>query len=231
MKAPVMVKLERPAARWLIALAFSCAVHGALVWEGLTLAWRETTRRDIFIPVELTAPRSEPREPLGREPAPPTPRPVLRPAVPLPSAPRADVPPAPRQVPSENVAPEPSETAPREATAPAANASVASIPPSAAAGARITTPARPRGGYQVRPSYPMAAREAGAQGTTLLRIHIEADGRVGEVHVQESAGHLALDQAAVDAVVRWRFEPARSGSDAVAIWVLIPVEFQLTSDF
>jgi protein TonB len=106
---------------------------------------------------------------------------------------------------------------------------VAAIPPSRQTGtdAGVTQVARPQGGYQVRPSYPASARRQGAQGTTILKVHILTDGRVGDVVVQETAGHPDLDQAAADAVRRWRFEPARRGSDPVAMWVLLPVEFRL----
>ena len=90
--------------------------------------------------------------------------------------------------------------------------------------------ARPRGGYQVRPSYPAEARQAKAQGTTLLRVHVTADGRIDEVQVERSAGHTALDRAAADAIRKWRFEPARSGSGAVAVWVVVPVEFRFEQD-
>jgi protein TonB len=103
---------------------------------------------------------------------------------------------------------------------------IAAIPPSAPAGP-ITQRARPRGGYQVRPAYPAEARRAQAEGTTTVRAHITADGAIDQIQVQGSAGHPALDQAAVDAVRRWRFEPARSGSVAVAVWAVIPVEFRL----
>jgi protein TonB len=71
-------------------------------------------------------------------------------------------------------------------------------------------------------------RRLGIQGTTLLRVHVLADGRIGDVLVERSAGHSDLDRAAMDAVRRWRFEPARRGDDAVAMWVLLPVEFRLT---
>jgi protein TonB len=101
---------------------------------------------------------------------------------------------------------------------------VASLPPEGA----VTRVAQPKGGYQVRPSYPSTARRLGIQGTTMLRVHVLADGRVGEIAVEESAGHPDLDQAAADAVRRWRFEPARSGEQAVAMWVRLPVEFHLT---
>jgi protein TonB len=91
----------------------------------------------------------------------------------------------------------------------------------------ITQTAIPRGGYQVRPSYPGSARRLGVQGTTILRVHVAADGRVADVVVQDTAGHPDLDHAAADAVRRWRFEPARRGTEAVAMWVLLPVEFRL----
>jgi protein TonB len=91
----------------------------------------------------------------------------------------------------------------------------------------ISQYARPQGGYQVQPAYPATARRLGIQGTTMLRVHILVDGRVGEVLVQETAGHPDLDQAAAEAVRRWRFDPARRGNNPIAQWVLLPVEFRL----
>ena len=91
----------------------------------------------------------------------------------------------------------------------------------------LTGPAIPRGGYQVTPSYPASARRAGIEGTTLLGVRVEADGRVGDVVLKRSAGHPDLDHAAENAVRRWRFEPARRGADAVAVWVDLPVQFHL----
>jgi len=100
--------------------------------------------------------------------------------------------------------------------------SVAAVPPNG-----ITHMALPRGGYQVRPAYPSSARRLGIQGMTTLRVFVAADGSVGDVVVQESAGHPDLDSAAADAVKRWRFEPARRGTEPVGVWVLLPVQFRL----
>jgi protein TonB len=61
----------------------------------------------------------------------------------------------------------------------------------------------------------------------MLKVQVLIDGRVGEILVQQSAGHPDLDLAAADAVRRWRFEPARRGEDPIAMWVLLPVEFQI----
>ena len=91
----------------------------------------------------------------------------------------------------------------------------------------LTGLARPLGGYQVKPPYPESARRAGMQGTTLLKLLVLENGRVGEVVIDQSAGHRDLDSAAVEAVKKWLFEPARTGKQAVAVWVLLPVKFEL----
>ncbi len=87
--------------------------------------------------------------------------------------------------------------------------------------------ARPLGGYQIKPRYPESARRAGAQGVTLLRVHVLENGRVGDVNIEKTAGFRDLDFAAAEAVKKWRFEPARRGKEPVSIWVLLPVKFEL----
>jgi periplasmic protein TonB len=87
--------------------------------------------------------------------------------------------------------------------------------------------ARPLGGHQVKPRYPESARRAGAQGVTLLRVRVLENGRVGEVDIEQSAGFRDLDFAAMDAVKKWRFDPARRGKDPVSVWVLLPIKFEL----
>jgi protein TonB len=110
----------------------------------------------------------------------------------------------------------------------AGKSAVASRTPNSAPGGSIVRAARPKGGYQVRPVYPESARRAGIQGTTLLRIHIEADGHVSDVSVQRSAGHQSLDEAAAEAVRRWRFEPALNSAGPVSMWAVVPVEFRIS---
>jgi protein TonB len=79
----------------------------------------------------------------------------------------------------------------------------------AAAPALAQQPVTPKivEGTQVQPAYPDSARRLGIEGTTTLRALVFADGHVGEVGLVQSAGHPDLDQAAADAVRRWRFEP------------------------
>lgn len=91
----------------------------------------------------------------------------------------------------------------------------------------VTDVKRLKGGYQVIPRYPESARRAGIEGTALLKLLVLADGGVASVTIARSAGHADLDHAAVQAIRRWRFEPARRDHLAVTAWVMLPVEFRL----
>lgn len=82
---------------------------------------------------------------------------------------------------------------------------------------------------KVNPVYPSAARQAGLEGTVILRIHIAANGRPGEISVARSTGHAALDEAAITAVGKWQFVPAkdRVSGRTVACTTTLPVSFRL----
>jgi periplasmic protein TonB len=87
--------------------------------------------------------------------------------------------------------------------------------------------ARPLGGYQLLPRYPDSAPRQGITGTATLLFEVLENGRVGEVQIENSAGHPDLDQAAAEAIKKWRFEPARRGTQPVAVWLRMPVKFVL----
>ena len=169
-------------------------------------------------PIAMPVPKIEERPARAPEPA-PTPEPVAAPAAPVAvTLPSTSTPAASAAAPSPGVS-----VVESPITRPSSTPTVASVPRDTG----ITRVAQPTGGYQVRPGYPSSARRLGAQGTTMLRVHVLDDGRIGEVAIDQSAGHADLDQAAADAVRRWRFEPARRGEEKVAMWVRIPVEFKL----
>ena len=77
------------------------------------------------------------------------------------------------------------------------------------------------------PAYPSASRRLGEEGRVVLRVLVESDGRPGEVAIKTSSGFPRLDQAAEDAVRRWKFVPARKGDEAVRAAVLVPIVFNL----
>jgi len=81
------------------------------------------------------------------------------------------------------------------------------------------------------PSYPEAARRAGAQGTVWLALELDEDGAVIAVRQTVSSGHAALDEAAAAAARSWRFEPATLDGVPTASCVSVPVRFGLAEPF
>lgn len=77
------------------------------------------------------------------------------------------------------------------------------------------------------PDYPDEARRLRQEGVVLLRVQVSAKGRVDGVEIERSSGSPSLDQAAMRAVLRWEFEPARRGDAPVASTVTVPVRFRL----
>ena len=78
------------------------------------------------------------------------------------------------------------------------------------------------------PSYPASARKAGAQGTTQITATITTSGRVSSPRVTTSSGNRSLDSAALRAVKKWRFAPAKNGlGQPISYQFTIPVSFRL----
>jgi len=77
--------------------------------------------------------------------------------------------------------------------------------------------------------YPEAARQAGIEGTVILKIQILENGRSGQISVYKSSGSDLLDQAAVAAVTNWRFIPAkvRDTGQSIICSTTLPVVFKL----
>ncbi len=91
------------------------------------------------------------------------------------------------------------------------------------------TPASASAGYLKNPApeYPALAHRRGWEGTVLLRVHVLASGKPGEIQLQNSSGRQQLDDAALAAVKRWSFVPAKQGEVAVDGWVSVPIEFKI----
>ena len=77
------------------------------------------------------------------------------------------------------------------------------------------------------PSYPRISRRMGEQGTVIVRVFINTQGLPEKAEVRTSSGFARLDQAALDAVQRWRFVPGRRNGTPEAMWFNIPVRFVL----
>jgi len=77
------------------------------------------------------------------------------------------------------------------------------------------------------PEYPMVARRRGYEGTVVLKVLVNKEGRVADIQLSRSCGYPVLDRSALAAVKAWIFEPAKKDGAAVEMWVSVPIRFQL----
>ena len=78
------------------------------------------------------------------------------------------------------------------------------------------------------PRYPSEARRLAQEGTVILQIEVLRDGKVGKITIASSSGYVLLDDAAVQAVRGWRFQPAFSNGQSAACEVRLQVPFVLS---
>lgn len=81
--------------------------------------------------------------------------------------------------------------------------------------------------HNPKPVYPALSRRLNEEGKVLLKVRVSAQGAALEVAVSKSSGFPRLDAAAMDAVGRWRFVPARRGDEPVDSSVVVPIAFAL----
>lgn len=79
---------------------------------------------------------------------------------------------------------------------------------------------------QPAPQYPPEALRRGDQGTVVVRVDVDATGVPSGVSVLQHSGSRELDQAAMDAVRRWRFRPAQRDGQAIVGTVDVPFDFK-----
>ena len=76
---------------------------------------------------------------------------------------------------------------------------------------------------RVQPEWPQEAREAGVAGMVIVQADVSVDGSVRDARVLRGAPQL--NAAAVDAVRRWRFEPAGPDGRPDPVTVTVTVQF------
>jgi protein TonB len=242
--APIPSSRVRRSVSVITAVLIAALLHGALLfWYVMRPAPLPFTAAAPLpmISMELSAPPS----PVVNQPiAPPEPpKPIVppKPVVPTksvvpPKLNKPTVKPKPKPQPSERLIKQVDEhkAEPSEPLAPASPPTAAApqlLSHNALAAPRNDTyvPANSNAAYlnNPKPEYPMTARQQQWQGTVLLRVYVDADGKALQVNVQRSSGHGVLDESALDAVKRWRFVPAKRGDMAEASWVTVPIVFEL----
>lgn len=173
-----------------------------------------------------------PQQPPQPEPPKPTPDapktvPIVKKAVPRPAPPPVNT------APSEQAISVPAE--PPQAAEPAPVAAAPS-PPAPSAPSAPAAPAQPRtltSGIEYieppHPEYPTIARRLGEEGLVTLRVLVNARGRPERIDLQKSSGSARLDDAARKAASRAVFKPHIENGQAVAVFAIVPIRFQLDS--
>ena len=78
------------------------------------------------------------------------------------------------------------------------------------------------------PVYPRDARRAHVEGSVLLQVLVDIDGRPLQVDIRQGSGNRRLDAAAREQVMaHWRFRPAMQDGRAVQAIGLVPIQFKL----
>jgi len=91
---------------------------------------------------------------------------------------------------------------------------------------RIRLSALPQLLWKIEPEYSEEARKARYQGSVMLALEVDSEGRPHNIRVVRSLG-LGLDERAVAAVSQWRFKPGLLNGRAVESPVSVEVSFRL----
>jgi len=243
--------------RWGLAVAVSLALHAALLWglrgmppqtpptsvapdhsvhwlaatllpappaQTKTQSTAQATTRPITKPTKQALAQAKPASPALV--AAPTPTPISKREPRVRAQPQAQPNPLP---------PQPSQPAADAPTLPASPKALASTEPvmpsaSATAGAQLALSRPPQllpDKVQPPPRYPALSQRLGEQGTVWLRAEVGADGRVQQVQLLKPSPYPRLNRAAQDAVSQWQYHPGTDQGTPVAMWLEVPVRFEL----
>lgn len=92
----------------------------------------------------------------------------------------------------------------------------------------------PVGGYESilkNLVYPEEAKKAGIEGKVVIKAFIDSTGKVTETVVVKGFPDTGLDQAAIEALKKTRWNPAIKEGKLIGVWVTIPLNFCLDSPF
>ena len=224
-------KLKRLALDQGIPFALICAAHLAALWLLTTTLDHSPALTTppavvgvlVSAPVATVAPKPLPMAPAPQSRPTPVTQPRLVPLPPLPNAP-----PSERAV--SALPPEP-PASPQAATAAAAQTAVPVPAPQAKEPPAPVTPPHADAAMLNNPVpvYPALSRRFREEGHVLFDVYILPDGSVGQIKLKRSSGFPRLDDAALDAIRRWRYIPAKRGNEPIPYWYVQPLDFELDS--
>ena len=229
-----MRQLMRPPISRTAVIAFGVvALHAGFIWALQSAMLMRPA--ELVVPAEILvefvdppAPKAAPARPA---PPPPAPSPVLAPpkkavakapvAQPLAVADTTPSPNAPAGLvtpPAQTAAVGETSTAPMATPAPAARPAPAVLQMPSSDADYLRNP---------KPPYPALSRRLGEQGLVVHSVLIGVDGAAVSARLVKSSGFERLDQAAYQAVMRWRYTPGKRNGVPEAMTFNVPFNWVL----
>jgi protein TonB len=209
--------------RLTLGLLTALTLHGALFGVAAAVLWRAPAKvaapRPVEVEVEVISPRPDPIADSATGAAEQTSAPskvrIARRVREVALVPSTDT-----ELPAVSTA------APSVSPSAAPDAALRVAVASAKGGGAVAS-AQPRYHTNPKPDYPIPSLRRREEGIVLLNVQVAADGMPVAISLNRGCGHPLLDRAALDAVRRWTFEPARAAGVPVSSLVVIPVRFSL----
>ncbi len=80
---------------------------------------------------------------------------------------------------------------------------------------------------KTQPLYPSALLKKGIGGKVLITAVVSTAGQVIKANIKTSSGHSELDNAAMQAVLKWKFKPGKKNGKDVQATCVIPYTFEV----
>jgi protein TonB len=221
--------------RLALGLLAATLVHGALYVAGVAFLPAPSTPEEppakVDVEIDVNAATANPVAAATRAAVEgPTPRPARRTRPGALTAPGRAVPTldhAPPEAPIAVDAPALAAPTPGPAAPPHAEPASPSRPATRPLDGALLS-AKPRYRVNPAPEYPIASRRRREEGVVMVKVTVEANGAPSAISLAASSGYPLLDAAALDAVRRWTFDPARAAGVPVPSLVNVPVRFSLS---
>ena len=76
-------------------------------------------------------------------------------------------------------------------------------------------------------TYPNSLLRQRVEGTVMLKVLVDREGKPAKIELQKSSGNRELDRSALSQVTRWKFKPAVKDGKEVEVWAIVPVNFSI----
>lgn len=181
----------------------------------------------VSAPMQIAPPDKETiyiHDPPEPKPAEPEPVPIVKPQTIRATAPTLSNPPKPQPMPDQElIVPDGTDYVPPTRTDPMPDIGQTLPNPDPLPSTRLEYASAPA------PTYPREALLNGIQGTVVLKVLVDVDGKPLSVEIERSSGNRRLDDAARRQVLRkWMFRPAIRDGRAVQVYGIVPVNFTLS---